>query len=228
VRRIRRAGPSIPWPCAPGRSAASSTSIPKRSTSLRASFSTTRHRRRRVFRRRAGQRLRPLHQPHGHHLAGAAGGARRRRGLHRHGQRHGGDPVDRDGADEGGRAHRRLAQHLRRHAATCSATSCRASASRPVSSTRAASRPFAPRCARHPAGVHRDAVESAHRGLRHRGAGRSRACRGRPAGGRQLLLHAGPAASLQLGADLMIHSATKYLDGQGRVLGGAVCGSARR
>ena len=33
---------------------------------------------------------------------------------------------------------------------------------------------------------------------------------------------------LQLGADLIIHSATKYLDGQGRVLGGAVCGSAAR
>jgi O-succinylhomoserine sulfhydrylase len=30
---------------------------------------------------------------------------------------------------------------------------------------------------------------------------------------------------LKLGADLVIHSATKYLDGQGRVLGGAVCGS---
>ncbi|MES2237914.1 MAG: O-succinylhomoserine sulfhydrylase [Pseudomonadota bacterium] len=29
---------------------------------------------------------------------------------------------------------------------------------------------------------------------------------------------------LTLGADLIIHSATKYLDGQGRVLGGAVCG----
>ena len=30
---------------------------------------------------------------------------------------------------------------------------------------------------------------------------------------------------LKLGADLVIHSATTYLDGQGRVLGGAVCGS---
>jgi len=30
---------------------------------------------------------------------------------------------------------------------------------------------------------------------------------------------------LVLGADLVIHSATKYLDGQGRVLGGAVCGN---
>jgi len=29
---------------------------------------------------------------------------------------------------------------------------------------------------------------------------------------------------LESGADLVIHSATKYLDGQGRVLGGAVCG----
>lgn len=29
---------------------------------------------------------------------------------------------------------------------------------------------------------------------------------------------------LELGADLVMHSATKYLDGQGRVLGGAVCG----
>ncbi|MDD2667853.1 MULTISPECIES: O-succinylhomoserine sulfhydrylase [Zoogloea] len=32
---------------------------------------------------------------------------------------------------------------------------------------------------------------------------------------------------LKLGADLVIHSATKYLDGQGRVLGGAVCGDKK-
>lgn len=32
---------------------------------------------------------------------------------------------------------------------------------------------------------------------------------------------------LELGADLVIHSATKYLDGQGRVLGGAVCGARK-
>ena len=30
---------------------------------------------------------------------------------------------------------------------------------------------------------------------------------------------------LELGADIVIHSATKYLDGQGRVIAGAVCGS---
>jgi O-succinylhomoserine sulfhydrylase len=32
---------------------------------------------------------------------------------------------------------------------------------------------------------------------------------------------------LDLGADLVVHSATKYLDGQGRVLGGAVAGSKK-
>jgi len=32
---------------------------------------------------------------------------------------------------------------------------------------------------------------------------------------------------LELGADLVIHSATKYIDGQGRVMGGAVCGSKK-
>ncbi len=32
---------------------------------------------------------------------------------------------------------------------------------------------------------------------------------------------------LEFGADLVVHSATKYLDGQGRVLGGAVCGSKK-
>jgi O-succinylhomoserine sulfhydrylase len=32
---------------------------------------------------------------------------------------------------------------------------------------------------------------------------------------------------LKLGADLVMHSATKYLDGQGRVLGGAVCGPGK-
>jgi len=32
---------------------------------------------------------------------------------------------------------------------------------------------------------------------------------------------------LRLGADIVVHSATKYIDGQGRVLGGAVLGDAR-
>ena len=32
---------------------------------------------------------------------------------------------------------------------------------------------------------------------------------------------------IELGADLVVHSATKFLDGQGRVLGGAVCGAKK-
>jgi O-succinylhomoserine sulfhydrylase len=32
---------------------------------------------------------------------------------------------------------------------------------------------------------------------------------------------------LELGADLVIHSATKYIDGQGRVMGGAIAGSKK-
>lgn len=32
---------------------------------------------------------------------------------------------------------------------------------------------------------------------------------------------------LEQGADLVVHSATKYLDGQGRILGGAVCGARK-
>ncbi len=33
---------------------------------------------------------------------------------------------------------------------------------------------------------------------------------------------------LSLGADIVVHSATKYLDGQGRIIGGAVCGDSKR
>ena len=38
-----------------------------------------------------------------------------------------------------------------------------------------------------------------------------------------------PALQLPVlyGADLIIHSGTKYLDGQGRVLAGAICGSEK-
>jgi O-succinylhomoserine sulfhydrylase len=31
----------------------------------------------------------------------------------------------------------------------------------------------------------------------------------------------------ELGADFVIHSGTKYLDGQGRVMAGAICGLAK-
>ena len=44
--------------------------------------------------------------------------------------------------------------------------------------------------------------------------------------GRQLLHDTGTSDTIVNGRDLVIHSATKYLDGQGRVLGGAVLGPA--
>ena len=66
--------------------------------------------------------------------------------------------------------------------------------------------------------------QPADRGLRHPGAGR------RGARGRRLLAvdncFCSPALQqpAELGADLVIHSGTKYLDGQGRVMAGAMCG----
>ena len=42
---------------------------------------------------------------------------------------------------------------------------------------------------------------------------------------RQLFLYASLQLPLKLGADIVIHSATKYLDGQGRCVGGAIVGS---
>jgi O-succinylhomoserine sulfhydrylase len=58
-------------------------------------------------------------------------------------------------------------------------------------------------------------------------AGRHRALGRRAAHGGQLLLLAGAAAAGELGADLVMHSGTKYLDGQGRVMAGAMCGPAK-
>jgi O-succinylhomoserine sulfhydrylase len=81
--------------------------------------------------------------------------------------------------------------------------------------------------AQHQAAVRRNADQSADRGLRHPGAGRPGAQRGRAARGRQLLLHAGAAAPGEFGADLIMHSGTKYLDGQGRVMAGAICGPSK-
>jgi O-succinylhomoserine sulfhydrylase len=79
----------------------------------------------------------------------------------------------------------------------------------------------------HPAGVHRDAVQSAHRGLRHRCAGEVAHAGPAPCWWSTTASARRPCSVPELGADLVIHSATKYLDGQGRVLGGAVCGARR-
>ena len=46
-----------------------------------------------------------------------------------------------------------------------------------------------------------------------------------PSRRRQRLRHAAPAAAAELGADFVVYSATKHVDGQGRCLGGIVLGS---
>ena len=70
-----------------------------------------------------------------------------------------------------------------------------------------------------------NALQSADRDFRRGSIGRRGAPTWRAAGGGQLLLHARRCnGRSNSGADIVIHSATKYLDGQGRVLGGAVLG----
>jgi O-succinylhomoserine sulfhydrylase len=75
------------------------------------------------------------------------------------------------------------------------------------------------------AALSRNPVESADRDRRHRRPGDDRPCAWR------LLVVVDNCfctpilqRPLDLGADLVVHSATKFLDGQGRVLGGAVAG----
>ena len=65
------------------------------------------------------------------------------------------------------------------------------------------------------------------RGDRHRGGRRDRACGGRDAGGRQRVLDAAVPEPLELGADCVVYSATKHIDGQGRCLGGVILASEK-
>jgi hypothetical protein len=170
-------------------------------------------------------RLWPLLQPDRQHAAGAPGGARRRRGLHRHGLGMAAILSTVMATHEGGRAHRHLPGHFRRHPA--------AVRRHPVEVRHRdhlrrfdRSSAFRARSPRDQAGLHRDAVEPAHRGVRHRRAGRrspmpaARCWRWTTASARRR------CSARSISAPIWsIHSATKYLDGQGRVLGGAVVGS---
>ena len=102
------------------------------------------------------------------------------------------------------------------------------SASRPASSRRPTSAQWrAAMRPEHEAAVRRDAHQPADRGLRHRARWptspmpAARCWRWTTASARPALQQ-----PVKLGADLVIHSGTKYLDGQGRVIAGAVCGPA--
>ena len=80
--------------------------------------------------------------------------------------------------------------------------------------------------AEHEAAVRRVADQSADRGVRHPRAGRRSPTTPAP-GWRSTTASARRRCSgrSSYGADLIIHSGTKYLDGQGRVIAGAICGS---
>ena len=119
------------------------------------------------------------------------------RGLHRHLQRHGGHPAAADGAAEGGRPRGVLAERVRFDHQVVAG---RVRQVRRADDVRLADRRGAMagrRAAEHQAAVRRDAEQPVDRGLRHRGAGGDRARCRRAAGGRQLLLFAGPAAAGQ-------------------------------
>ena len=140
---------------------------------------------------------------------------------------HGGDPRHRDGASEERRPRRVLERGVRRHDQALQQHPRAASAIETtyVSPTRVDDWRRSIR-AEHPAAVPRDAVQPAHRGL----ATSPRSPRSRRTRGALLAVDnvfCTPALQrpLELGADLVIHSATKYLDGQGRVIAGAVAGS---
>ena len=74
----------------------------------------------------------------------------------------------------------------------------------------------------------RDADQPAARHRRHRRARRGRPRRRRAAGRRQHLRLAVPAAAAALGADVVVHSTTKYLGGHSDVVGGALVVRRRR
>ena len=176
--------------------------------------------------REQGQDLFALHQSDGDRVPGAACGARRRRGLRRDRVGHVGDPRHGDGAAEGGRPRDRARPACSARRCSCSPPSWASSASRRPSSmaTDVAAWQKAVQ-AEYAAAVPRNAVQSAHRDFGYRGARR----RSRRRAGALLAVDncfCTPALQrpLELGADIVIHSATKYLDGQGRVLGGAVLG----
>jgi O-succinylhomoserine sulfhydrylase len=66
-------------------------------------------------------------------------------------------------------------------------------------------------------------VQSYARDRRHRRRCRHRPQSRRAPGGRQCLCLACAAAAMEFGADIVIHSSTKYIDGQGRAWAGLFC-----
>ena len=81
--------------------------------------------------------------------------------------------------------------------------------------------------AEHQDGLPRIADQPDARNRRHRRRRRHRARRRRDAGGRQRVRDAALQHPMKLGADCVVYSATKHIDGQGRVLGGIILAPAK-
>ncbi len=218
--------PSDPRRACRQRPQPSSTSTPRRCSSPRASCSTARRRPRRAS--PAATRAYVYSRftnPTVTDVPGPPGGARGRRGLRRHRLRHVGDPRHRDGAAQGGRPRRVLQRGVRLHGAAVLPRSWRASAWRrrfvsptDVREWEKALRPNTKLLF----------LETPSNPLTEISDIGALAAVAKKAGALLAVDNCFCTPALQrplaLGADLVIHSATKYLDGQGRVLGGAVLG----
>ena len=156
-------------------------------------------------------------------------GARRGRGGARALERPGGDDDGADGADGVGRRGRVQLGDLRRARCTCSRICCRSSAIRPrfVSLERAGA--AGRRCSR----TRRSWSGSSRRSIRRCAAWTSRrwraACKARGVISVVDNTFASPINQqpIALGVDLVMHSATKYLNGHSDVTAGALAGPAR-
>ena len=141
-----------------------------------------------------------------------------------HVERHERDPAARHGPAQGRRPRRLLAERVRLDG---DAVRPRVRQVRRRDELRLADRRrrVARRdAAEHEAAVRRVADQSAHRGVRHPRAGRHRprrAARCSPSTTASARRRCSGRSSY--GADFVIHSGTKYLDGQGRVIAGALC-----
>ena len=183
-------------------------------------------RRRPLRRRGAGIRLLALWQPNQRHVRGAPGAAGGGAGLPQHRLGH-----ERGGAGGGRACCARAttswpAAPCSGRAAGSSRSGCRASAWRPPWSTGRTSTPGAPPCAPPPACCSWKPPPTR---CWRSSTSRAWAAIAREAGARLVVdnVFASPIYQrpLELGADVVVYSATKHIDGQGRVLGGAVLGA---
>ena len=128
-----------------------------------------------------------------------------------------------------GRPHRVVGAALRRHPHAARRRRCAASASTTTFVAGRRSRPTTPPLSRPTtqAALHRGRRQPVGRGRRPRGPGRRRPRRRHPAGRRRTMATPYLCRPIEWGADIVVHSATKFLGGHGTSLGGVVVESGR-